>query len=145
MKNLQKYIILISFLLVSCDPRLVHDLYVNNNTSELIKVYSNNWSDDLDSIITDSLDGDVYFSFIIQANSQKRISHIDGMGMVSEMDNCLEYHYEQELWFDSTDFRISKDLNDPDNWEMTIVEEFNHGGGGIIECYFDIAENDIIK
>jgi len=145
MKKSKFYIFLLSILLVSCDPSLVHDLYITNSTSEKIKVYSNSWSDDVDSIYIDKINGSDYYLFIIDANSQKCISSNVGIGMVKELDNCLEYFYEPEFWFDSADYQVTKDINDPANWEMVIVEEFKHGGGGIVECYFKLTDNDITQ
>lgn len=133
---------------VSCDPVLDYKQIIVNHSAETLK-----WqiqSSDLNSYI--EFPGEEYYynedsSLIhillkVPPQSEKLIFYISGIRQVYDIDSC---HCDYNIQFIDSMYSIKKDILNPTDWKLEIIEESNLTGGGIVECKFEISENDLVK
>jgi hypothetical protein len=116
-------------LLAACDPGVLYNQVVQNDSSHDIWVYSYGSPTDPDQ------PAPVLDSTLIPAGATSSIYEYSHIGTVGLFKECRSYTYDSlsSAVVSSDSLHLILDINDAANWRYTVIDE-TFSGGGSCEC-----------
>ena len=139
-KTIFSILILLSFLIVSCDPAVEYDKIVQNNSDYDVQVLRGIgywYLNGTDTVYT-PID-----TLTVKKNSSRVIFHELGIGSVYDYQDCQLFIDSMPLLvYYSDSIKIIPNIHKMNHWDYNIIKKYKNRGG-VCECRM-ILTNEIL-